>query len=273
MDGRQDTAESFALQRQSTRIVRRHRVSVEMWGLPWGSCVLTNSDTGTRSEYIAVYHEDARSVGNDRSSRAIGGVAKRAFDMIVAALFLLTFSPLLLLVAAAVRLGSPGPVLFGHTRVGHDGRPFRCWKFRSMVTDGDAVLEAHFASNPGARAEWEATRKLKDDPRVTPLGRVMRAYSVDELPQFFNVLLGDMSLVGPRPVVVEELERYGPAAAAYLAARPGLTGLWQISGRSDTSYGQRVALDSRYAAEWSLALDARILLRTVPVVLAARGAC
>ena len=140
-----------------------------------------------------------------------------------------------------------------------------------MMTDGDAVLERHFASNPKARLEWAASRKLKDDPRVTALGRVLRVYSVDELPQLINVLRGEMSFVGPRPVVTDELDRYGPSAQAYLAARPGITGLWQTSGRSDTSYENRVELDSQYVSEWSFWMDFMILLRTIPVVLGAKG--
>lgn len=205
------------------------------------------------------------------ADRAIGGIAKRILDAMLALLCLIAFLPLLILLAIAIRRSSPGPVLFGHKRVGHHGQSFRCWKFRTMVTNGDALLETHFASNPDARSEWQATRKLKDDPRVTSLGRVLRAYSVDELPQLLNVLLGQMSFVGPRPVVTDELNLYGPSAEAYLAARPGITGLWQTSGRSDTSYEYRVALDSRYVSEWSLWKDCLILLRTIPVVLGTKG--
>lgn len=246
----------------------------DLWGLPWGSLVVTNSDSGASSEYVVRLSGEIGPPGQERkANRALGGILKRSLDICVAGSFLVLFAPLLLLVAAAVWRTSSGPVLFGHSRIGHGGKPFRCWKFRTMVVDGETVLAAHFARNPDARTEWDATRKLKHDPRVTPLGRVLRAYSVDELPQLFNVLSGEMSLVGPRPVVAEELERYGPAVSAYLSARPGITGLWQTSGRSDASYGQRIALDSRYAAEWSFALDLWILLRTIPVVLGARGAC
>jgi len=236
---------------------------------------VANSRSGESGEYLGGFASGQASSpsGSKVRPRPLGGVGKRGLDCIVALSLLVVFAPLLLLVAAAVKLGSRGPVLYGHTRIGHGGKPFRCWKFRSMVIDGDAVLERHFARHPGARIEWERDRKLKSDPRVTRLGAVLRTYSVDELPQLLNVLLGEMSLVGPRPVVADELERYGPAAPAYLAARPGITGLWQTSGRSDTTYTQRVVLDSRYAAEWSFALDLAILLRTVPVVLGARGAC
>lgn len=203
----------------------------------------------------------------------VGGLAKRIPDITLALFLIVAFLPLLLMVAAAVKLSSRGPVFFGHTRIGHGGKPFKCWKFRTMVTDGDAVLERHLSQNPEARTEWERDLKLRRDPRVTPFGQVLRVYSVDELPQFFNVLLGDMSFVGPRPVTHDELGRYGPAAEAYLAARPGITGLWQTSGRSDTTYEQRIEMDRAYATEWTFVLDIVIMLRTIPVVLGAKGSC
>ena len=234
-----------------------------------------NAKAAVHSECLASFdHSDeGPNSGNLSKRRPIGGVAKRAVDLLCAlSLFILLF-PLWLMVAVAVRASSPGPVFFGHERVGFGGMTFRCWKFRTMVTNGDAVLEASFARNPAARAEWDRDRKLKSDPRVTRIGHVLRKTSVDELPQLLNVILGEMSLVGPRPVVTDELERYGPDITAYLAARPGITGLWQTSGRSDTTYGERVTLDRRYAAEWSFAMDLWILLKTVPAVLAARGSC
>lgn len=206
------------------------------------------------------------------SKSPLGGRAKRLFDLCFAALCLISIAPLLIMVAIAVRLSSPGPVFFGHARIGFDGNTFRCLKFRTMVTNGEVVLQAHFADHPEAEAEWQETRKLQHDPRVTRLGHVLRKSSVDELPQLINVLLGQMSLIGPRPVVEDELDRYGDEATAYLATRPGITGLWQTSGRSDTSYEQRVALDKRYVAEWSFWLDLRILLKTIPVVLGSKGA-
>lgn len=221
-----------------------------------------------RDDGNAVARPEAR-----RSSLPVGGITKRIQDAALALALLVLFSPLLVMVGLVVKATSRGPALFGHTRVGHGGKPFKCWKFRSMVVDGDAVLERHLAAHPEARIEWERDLKLRNDPRVTRFGQVIRNYSVDELPQLFNVLLGEMSFVGPRPVIQDELDRYGPAAEGYLAARPGITGLWQTSGRSDTSYEQRVAMDSRYAAEWTFALDFLILLRTIPVVLSAKGSC
>lgn len=202
---------------------------------------------------------------------ALGGWSKRFVDSVLAGLGLAAFLPLFALLCLAVKLSSPGPVLFGHERIGLRGKKFCCWKLRTMVCDGDAVLQAYLEANPEAKREWIETRKLTNDPRVTPLGHILRKYSVDELPQLVNVLCGEMSFVGPRPVVDDELERYGSYAQAYLSARPGITGLWQTSGRSDTSYEYRVALDDRYVRDWSFAEDIRILFRTIPVVFGARG--
>jgi exopolysaccharide production protein ExoY len=199
-------------------------------------------------------------------------VAKRALDIVAAMTALIILAPLLLLITLAV-LADGGPAVFGHVRVGRKGRSFRCLKFRSMVPDAGLVLAKLLESDSEAARMWAATRKLPRDPRVTRVGKFLRATSLDELPQLLNVLRGEMSLVGPRPVVQEELtDHYGVAAASYLAVRPGITGLWQISGRSDTSYMERVALDCRYVREFSLWNDLRIMLRTVPAVLAGRGA-
>ncbi len=198
---------------------------------------------------------------------------KRALDVLGAGAMLLVLSPVFLVLAYLTRRDG-GPAFYAHTRIGQGGRGFGCLKFRSMVIDSQARLDALLASDPAARAEWEATRKLKNDPRVTAVGRFLRKTSLDELPQLINVLRGEMSLVGPRPVVAAELSTYyGAAAAHYMSVRPGITGLWQVSGRSDTSYAQRVALDVAYATKPSLWQDIKILLRTPVVVLARRGAC
>ncbi len=200
-----------------------------------------------------------------------GGWTKRIFDLCLATCGLIGLLPLFALVALAVKVSSTGPVLYGHIRVGNGGRSFRCWKFRTMVTNGDAVLESYLADHPDEKVEWEQNRKLRDDPRVTRIGSVMRAYSVDELPQLINVIRGDMSLVGPRPVVQDELDIYGSAAPHYLRSRPGLTGLWQISGRSDTTYDERIAFDTSYVQRWSFSQDLLIIARTVPAVLLSKG--
>jgi exopolysaccharide production protein ExoY len=196
---------------------------------------------------------------------------KRSFDAGVAALGLLLLSPLLLLVALAIWSVDGGSPLYRHRRLGRGGRSFDCLKFRSMRTDGDAVLARHLERNPVARAEWARTRKLKDDPRVTPIGQMLRKSSLDELPQLFNILRGDMSLVGPRPIVEAEVEKYGDAAAAYFAVRPGLTGAWQVSGRSDTTYAERVRLDRHYVESRSFAGDMMIIVRTIPAVFLVKG--
>ena len=207
----------------------------------------------------------------DRAARLLP-LAKRAMDIAIAGTALLGALPFFLIVAALVRADG-GPVFFAHGRVGRDGRIFGCLKFRSMVVDSQARLEALLAADPAARAEWEQTRKLKDDPRITRIGRFLRATSLDELPQLLNVLRGEMSVVGPRPVTQIELDSYyGAAAAHYLTVRPGITGLWQVSGRSDTSYAQRVALDVAYVSQPSLLADMRILIKTPVAVLSRRGA-
>ncbi|MPQ93028.1 sugar transferase [Thioclava sp. JE_KL1] len=204
--------------------------------------------------------------------RPAGDIAKRGLDLLLVLVFLPLLVPLLLGVAALVCMTSSGPVLFGHVRVGRGGKKFRCWKFRTMVVDGDRILEEHFRRFPEERTIWEEERKLHDDPRVTPLGAVLRKLSLDELPQLINVLVGEMSLVGPRPVVDEEMRKYGRSGRHYLRVRPGVTGLWQISGRSDTGYAMRVLLDRHYVMSWNVLLDIKVLVLTIPAVLFASGA-
>lgn len=198
--------------------------------------------------------------------------AKRALDVVGAALLLVLFAPVMAVIALLVARDG-GAVFYAHRRVGRDGASFGCLKFRSMVPDADLRLAELLERDPAARAEWEATRKLRRDPRITSVGRFLRASSLDELPQLINVLKGEMSLVGPRPVQQAELNAfYGAAASYYRSVRPGLTGLWQVSGRNDTSYAERVALDVHYVAEATLLDDLRILLRTPLAVLRRRGA-
>lgn len=201
-------------------------------------------------------------------SPTLGGYQKRILDILVAGTALILLAPIMLIVSALIQLTIGGPVIFAHKRVGLNGVAFPCLKFRSMVLDGDAILQQHLENDPEAAREWRETRKLKNDPRVTPLGKLLRKSSIDELPQLFNVLRGDMSCVGPRPIVTAELERYGPHVYDYLCVRPGLTGIWQVSGRSRLSYRHRVALDSLYVRRWSMWLDIALLLRTIPAVLA-----
>jgi exopolysaccharide production protein ExoY len=199
--------------------------------------------------------------------RPIGGRTKRVLDIVVASVALVLLAPLLLLVALLIRLTMGSPVIFSHTRIGHGGRPFACLKFRTMVNGADAALGDHLINNSAAREEWRIDHKLRSDPRVTRLGNILRRSSIDELPQLFNVLMGHMSCVGPRPIVAEEIPRYGRAWADYTKACPGMTGLWQVSGRNRLSYRKRVALDRRYVRRWSAMGDVWILLRTIPAVL------
>lgn len=196
---------------------------------------------------------------------------KRMFDVAVASMLLLVLSPLLGLLAWRVRKDG-GPAVFAHERIGRGGGTFRCLKFRTMVPDAQARLQELLDRDPVALSEWERERKLKQDPRITAVGHLLRRTSLDELPQLWNVLKGDMSLVGPRPVIRDELKEYGDQLDYYLEARPGITGLWQISGRSDTTYATRVSLDAWYVRNWSLWYDLVILIRTVKVVLKGEGA-
>jgi undecaprenyl-phosphate galactose phosphotransferase len=197
---------------------------------------------------------------------------KPLFDGLVALLMVLVLAPVLAVIAIAIKRDG-GPVFFAHPRMGYEGRRFGCLKFRTMVMNADQVLRETLARDPRAAAEWAATQKLRRDPRVTAVGRLLRKTSLDELPQLFNVLRGDMSLVGPRPIVEREVARYGDDIAYYYCVRPGLTGLWQVSGRNDTSYGRKVQLDASYVRNWSFLNDLVILLKTVPAVLFQRGAC
>lgn len=197
---------------------------------------------------------------------------KRVLDVIFASLLLLAAAPISGLIALAIWLESGRPILFAHRRIGQGGRTFLLYKFRSMVRNADEVLQKHLELHPELALEWLRNHKLKDDPRVTRVGKFLRKRSLDELPQLWNILRGDMSLVGPRPIVPEEASKYGPNFRMYTLVKPGLTGLWQVSGRNDTSYRKRVSLDVDYIRRWTLWLDLRILLRTVRVVLGGHGA-
>jgi exopolysaccharide production protein ExoY len=193
-------------------------------------------------------------------------------NQLLALMILLLLAPLMALVAFLIWRRDGAPVLFAHYRVGHDGKLFRCLKFRTMYRDAERMLSELLERDADARAEWRRDQKLTRDPRITPVGHFLRRTSLDELPQLFNVLRGDMSLVGPRPITVGELTRYGRVRWHYLSVRPGMTGLWQVSGRNNTSYDERVALDRRYVEERSLWMNLQILAKTVKVVVARDGA-
>ena len=210
------------------------------------------------------------------TSRRSGRAAWKAraswmFDVCVALVALAFFLPLMMLIAALIFVSDPGPIFFAHRRIGKGGRHFHCLKFRSMAVDAERRLAELLASDPVARAEWARDHKLRHDPRITPIGAFLRKSSLDELPQLFNVLRGQMSLVGPRPIVDAEAMRYGRYFAHYCSVRPGITGLWQVSGRNNTSYRRRVAIDVAYSRSRSAVLDMKILAMTVPSVVLARG--
>ncbi len=223
------------------------------------------------SSHYFFTHDVMLLVYGNNLARPISRLIKTLFDQFVALLLLLVLSPFFLALAILVRADG-GPVLFGHKRVGESGRHFRCLKFRSMVPNAKSVLQQTLTTDPAARIEWEATHKLHNDPRITPIGRVLRKTSIDELPQLLNVLRGEMSLVGPRPIIDAEIPRYGSNISYYFEAKPGITGLWQVSGRSNTTYEHRVHLDVWYVRNWSLWHDIAILMKTLPAVLKKEGA-
>jgi lipopolysaccharide/colanic/teichoic acid biosynthesis glycosyltransferase len=209
-----------------------------------------------------------------RKVRAANGRAKRAFDVLVASLALVFLAPAFLTIALLIKLTDPrGPVFFRHTRVGRQGLRFGCLKFRTMAANADARLDQILREDPRAAAEWAINQKLRQDPRVTKLGAFLRRTSLDELPQLWNVLRGDMSIIGPRPVTRAELNRYGRDRRYYLLVRPGITGLWQVSGRSSVGYEKRIRYDREYLEEWSWLGEFWILLMTVPAVLSMNDAC
>lgn len=205
------------------------------------------------------------------TARPLARIVKRTTDIGLAVPALVALLPFFVIIAVLVKLDG-GPVFFGHRRVGRHGESFSCFKFRTMVINADVVLRQLLETNPEAREQWDRDFKLRDDVRITAVGRFLRKSSLDEIPQLWNVLRGEMSLVGPRPIVEKELPYYGHDIHYYLMAKPGITGLWQVSGRNDVDYSQRVSLDVSYVKKWSLAKDMAILARTVGVVLRREGA-
>ncbi len=224
-----------------------------------------------RSNDILAQAEPATGIRIDDNAVALGGLGKRVFDVFCAIAGLALLWPLFLVTYVAVRMTSPGPVFFSHQRIGLGGRSFPCYKFRSMIPTDQFDFDAYLRDNPEAAEEWHATQKLRYDPRITPIGNFLRKSSIDELPQLWNVIKGDMSIVGPRPIVTNEISRYGNKFGAYTSALPGITGLWQVMGRSDCSYTQRVAYDVDYVQNWSLRRDIAIILGTVVAVFKRQG--
>ena len=229
-----------------------------------GQSFTTIYDTGRVSEFDVSGGVKAWAYGK--------GILIRALDLLFAGGMLLLLAPVLVLLALAVYGVDPGPVIFAHKRVGRGGKAFKVFKFRSMVRNAGERLEHILATDPEARLSWERDHKLRNDPRITPIGNFLRKSSLDELPQLFNVLRGDMSLVGPRPISLEEVDRYGRYIDEYCSVVPGITGLWQVSGRNDLDYAQRVALDRQYVDTWNVFSDFMIVMRTVRVMFGRTGA-
>jgi undecaprenyl-phosphate galactose phosphotransferase len=230
-------------------------------GLPVADC--------SRTYFFS--HDTIMMMYRDNLLQPLARAAKVVFDVVAAAFLLLILSPLLAAIAVAVKLDG-GSVLYSHKRIGLGGRSFGCLKFRSMAENADVILQELLRSDPQAAEEWAAKRKLRNDPRITRVGALLRKTSLDELPQLLNVLRLEMSLVGPRPIIEAEVVYYGDDIAYYMQTRPGLTGLWQVSGRSDTTYAQRMHLDTWYVKNWTLWHDIAILAKTIPAVLKRRGA-
>ena len=197
---------------------------------------------------------------------------KRIMDTCIVLIGSILISPILLLIALLIKISSPGPVLYKHERIGQHGKRFKAYKFRSMVLDADERLKELLAKDKDAREEWEQNQKLKNDPRITAIGKFIRKTSLDEIPQFINVLKGEMSLIGPRPIVDDEVKKYGADFQRVFSIKPGLTGLWQVSGRSDVNYSYRISLDTYYLQSWSIWLDIWIICKTFGVLIKGRGA-
>jgi Undecaprenyl-phosphate galactose phosphotransferase WbaP len=229
---------------------------------------------GSYSYLETVGRPYARSYRSDRVPSKLFRyrVVKRVLDVVLVLALSPVLVPLMLAVGAVVILSSPGPVFYSHRRIRRNGEFFSMWKFRTMCQNSAEVLEQYLSAHPKARAEWNKSHKLKRDPRITPVGSFLRRYSLDELPQMWNVLTGQMSLVGPRPIVAAEVEKYGDSFGCYCRVKPGLTGLWQVSGRSTLTYDERVKLDCDYVERWSLSHDLLILLKTFSTVLSQDGA-
>ena len=205
-------------------------------------------------------------------ARKYNRIIKRIFDLTVSFLSLVILIPLGVLLSVLIYIDNPGPVVFSHTRIGKSGKEFPCYKFRTMVLEAEKILENHLAENEEAKKEWEKDFKLKNDPRITKVGFFLRKTSLDEFPQIINVIKGEMSLVGPRPIVKAEVEKYKECIHDYYLVPPGITGLWQVNGRSDTTYEERVQMDSWYVRNWSIWIDIVYIIKTFKVVIERKGA-
>lgn len=251
-----------SLTNQLQRYTRSILIVPDLFGIP---ALSSEADCFFDEKILAL------STRNNLASR-INIVIKYLFDTVVGGIIFILLLPIMLIIAIAIKFDSPGPVGFTHKRIGHKGKEFDCYKFRTMVINAEETLQEVLAKDPDLKAEWEQNFKLKDDPRVTRVGKILRKSSLDELPQILNVIKGDMSLVGPRPIVEEEIARFGDYARDCFAVRPGMTGLWAISGRSDMDYDERARMEAWYIHNWSLWLDISIMFRTIPVVIKGKGA-
>ena len=243
-------------------LVKRVAFVPELFGLPTSNITAR----GMMEEQAVVLHVQ------NNLARKSNRIMKRIFDIVATVCGGILILPIFAIIAVLIYLDSPGPIIFGHKRVGQGGKEFPCYKFRSMVPNAQEALEVYLKENPEAREEWERDFKLKDDPRVTRIGKFLRKTSLDELPQLWNVLVGDMSLVGPRPIVRDEIVKYGDYINDFYLVPPGITGVWQVSGRSDATYEERVLMDSWYVHNWSVWIDIVYLLKTVLAVVKLKGA-
>jgi exopolysaccharide production protein ExoY len=238
-----------------------------------------NTDIAYREEHV---HPSGFAGVQERQTRTIPAnlpiasfsyrAVKPLVDLIIVFMALPLVLPLSLIIAAMIRMTSKGAALYRHRRIGQFQQPLYVWKFRTMYEDSDQLLEQHLSTNSDARREWSDTHKLRNDPRVTPVGKFLRKTSLDEIPQLINVLAGEMSIVGPRPIVDKERAKYGMYLQVFSYAMPGITGLWQVSGRCDVTYEERVLLDVHYVNRWSLWMELKILLKTVFVMVHREGA-
>jgi undecaprenyl-phosphate galactose phosphotransferase len=247
-----------SLQRIATSVL----VVPDLFGLPV---------EGVKADYFFDEQVLTFRLGNNLAN-PVNRIFKRSFDFVLGLIMLICLSPLLAVIALAIKLDSPGPVLFAHLRIGHNGKHFYCYKFRSMTVTAREMLSRLLQDNPELQQEWQRHYKIKNDPRITRVGKFLRSTSLDELPQLLNVLKGQMSLVGPRPITDQEVSYFGNHIENYYLVRPGLTGLWQVSGRSEMDYQRRVSLESWYVRNWSLWTDITLLMRTFAILLAGHGA-
>jgi undecaprenyl-phosphate galactose phosphotransferase len=244
------------------RIASSVMVVPDLFGLPV---------EGVRADYFFDEQVLTFRLGNNLAS-PVNRIVKRCFDFVLSLVALICLSPLLAVVALAIRLDSPGPVLFAHLRIGCNGKHFYCYKFRSMTANAGEILSQLLQDNPELQQEWQHHYKIKNDPRITRVGKFLRGSSLDELPQILNVLRGEMSLVGPRPITDQEVPYFGAHIDNYYQVRPGLTGLWQVSGRSEMDYQRRVSLESWYVRNWSLWIDITLIFRSFHAILIKTGA-